>query len=746
MHRDLKPANCLVQDDGAGLLVQAKLADLGCSKKIVEGDSNPNNPQTFVGTDGYRAPEVTGQQYNKSADYWSVGATIICCAIGNPRGLLPSGTGVGDGPGVPQFLNMYPEATIVAKLVSINPKERPTADIILKDGWVNDTRSTDVPNEDAVSDTEIQEAQGKLASDLASVQAEKEDALQQKEEAEDEIARLKAALAALQAKAGSTKEKLAEPNAPEGEVKRRSTRSACRVQHDDSGDDDDIEKAPKSKKRGKQKKTNAPRRSISAAHPNKEKLDAFILQQGYGSNQTLVADLYTLHSKVAAINASVAKHGDKFLEPYIDSTDQGHKIQLFRDLCDKGGGSETWKMTEGPFLAAAVHRVRHAILENRDYSKISQIASDLCLILLGQADYHEARLQDALETADDDRKILANCPIRRDMTCFDAINQAAATGSDGGLDDAEPAASSPARTRLDAMLKAGEEFVEDLCGLAPTEQNLQMDEILAPKCSAYLLANIVTLKVVVAGMNAITLGELNDDIKTKVMNLARSQNSPVADTTTISNVCSSILAPALKDDAHREGDNGAIQTFADIIVSAKSRDFLDVFRNAAAESIIETDASSEDDAEDADGEENASGNTANLSEGKLEEYLTIFSAVFLSDCIKMRFEELVGINDDVIELVMRCSMSVMRVNLVPMIMKGKRKKKSFIFQDGIDDSGISAVCGYVAVMFENAVKSNLADKNASNKRWKCIEFWNKKIMLQAVPGNAQLLLRALTNK
>ena len=232
------------------------------------------------------------------------------------------------------------------------------------------------------------------------------------------------------------------------------------------------------------------------------------------------------------------------------------------------------------------------------------------------------------------------------MTCFDAINQAAATGSDGGLDDAEHDASSPARTRLDAMLKAGEEFVEGLCGLTPTEQKRHMNEMLAPKCSAYLLANIVTLKVVVTGMNDITLVELNDDFKTKVMNLAHSQQSNAADTTTISDVCSSILAPALKVD------DGAIQTFADIILSVKSRDFLDVFRNAAAESIIETDASSqpEDDAEDADGEENATGNTVNLSESKLEEYLTIFSAVFLSDCIKMRFEELVGINDDVISL------------------------------------------------------------------------------------------------
>lgn len=56
---------------------------------------------------------------------------------------------------------------------------------------------------------------------------------------------------------------------------------------------------------------------------------------------------------------------------------------------------------------------------------------------------------------------------------------------------------------------------------------------------------------------------------------------------------------------------------------------------------------------------------------------------------------------------MRCSMSVMRVNLVPMIMKGKRKKRSFIFQDGDDDHlGISKICNYVAAMYGNAVDAS----------------------------------------
>ena len=81
--------------------------------------------------------------------------------------------------------------------------------------------------------------------------------------------------------------------------------------------------------------------------------------------------------------------------------------------------------------------------------------------------------------------------------------------------------------------------------------------------------------------------------------------------------------------------------------------------------------------------------------------------------------------------------SIARVNLVPTIMKGIRAKKSYIFTDKVDHSGISKVCGYLAVMYGNAVEaSDLCER-------KCFAFWNKKIMLQAVPQNAELLSRAL---
>ena len=69
----------------------------------------------------------------------------------------------------------------------------------------------------------------------------------------------------------------------------RSTRNA--VQHDDGSDNDDIEKASKSKKRA-QKKVNASREA--AANNIQSVVEAFANQRGYGSN--LVTDLKELHS------------------------------------------------------------------------------------------------------------------------------------------------------------------------------------------------------------------------------------------------------------------------------------------------------------------------------------------------------------------------------------------------------------------------------------------------------------------
>ena len=69
IHRDLKPMNILVKyHDNNGHLL--KLCDFGLSKIILR-ESQTNN--SCVGTDKYRAPEVSSGNYNEKADIFSLG-------------------------------------------------------------------------------------------------------------------------------------------------------------------------------------------------------------------------------------------------------------------------------------------------------------------------------------------------------------------------------------------------------------------------------------------------------------------------------------------------------------------------------------------------------------------------------------------------------------------------------------------------------------------------------------------------
>jgi len=75
LHRDIKPGNILVSSDGL-----VKLSDFGISRSM---DSTIAVANTFVGTATYMSPErALGNQYNYSADVWSVGVMIYELAMG----------------------------------------------------------------------------------------------------------------------------------------------------------------------------------------------------------------------------------------------------------------------------------------------------------------------------------------------------------------------------------------------------------------------------------------------------------------------------------------------------------------------------------------------------------------------------------------------------------------------------------------------------------------------------------------
>jgi serine/threonine protein kinase len=76
IHRDIKPANILLSRPGC-----VKLSDFGLVCDLSETDDVCSS---FVGTLAYLSPErVVGKSYTYSSDIWSVGLSLLTCAMGH---------------------------------------------------------------------------------------------------------------------------------------------------------------------------------------------------------------------------------------------------------------------------------------------------------------------------------------------------------------------------------------------------------------------------------------------------------------------------------------------------------------------------------------------------------------------------------------------------------------------------------------------------------------------------------------
>ena len=233
----------MVELDNQLNIKNVKIADFGSAKLFVK-DANEQHTEK-VGTPMYAAPEVMTEwgdgKYGPAIDIYSAGVAMLRVGLGSDYdealekeaevygciGVFPttffSSDHVVRNQTISSFLGKFPDATIVKEMVGLAPEDRPSAEVILTNKWLRNTtlnlirdhraeitsleellpKEADAETVVSATEEEIQEAQGrviKLAKDLESVQAEKEDALQQNKEKDAEINRLCSELKALQAK------------------------------------------------------------------------------------------------------------------------------------------------------------------------------------------------------------------------------------------------------------------------------------------------------------------------------------------------------------------------------------------------------------------------------------------------------------------------------------------------------------------------------------------------------------------
>jgi len=137
IHRDIKAGNILLNDKG-----ESKLADFGVSGQLSDTMAKR---QTVIGTPFWMAPEVIQEVgYDVKADLWSLGITVIEMAEGKPpySNIHPM-RAIFMIPSRPPPKLTEPDKwskdmnDFVAKCLTKNPEQRPTATELLKHPFIN---------------------------------------------------------------------------------------------------------------------------------------------------------------------------------------------------------------------------------------------------------------------------------------------------------------------------------------------------------------------------------------------------------------------------------------------------------------------------------------------------------------------------------------------------------------------------------------------------------------------------------
>ncbi|KAH6628257.1 kinase-like domain-containing protein [Chaetomium tenue] len=180
IHRDVKPTNILVNSNG-----QVKICDFGVSGNLVASIAKTN-----IGCQSYMAPErISGGAmtpgaagsaagtYNVQSDIWSLGLTIIECAMGKyPYPPEVSSTIFsqlsaiveGDPPGLPTEGYSALAQDFVQSCLNKNPHKRHTYPMLLAHPWIKtlgkpETIAEDAEAEAAAADDALADAAGELS-------------------------------------------------------------------------------------------------------------------------------------------------------------------------------------------------------------------------------------------------------------------------------------------------------------------------------------------------------------------------------------------------------------------------------------------------------------------------------------------------------------------------------------------------------------------------------------------------------
>ncbi|KAL4912821.1 kinase-like domain-containing protein [Aspergillus aurantiobrunneus] len=147
IHRDVKPTNILVNTRG-----QIKICDFGVSGNLVSSIAKTN-----IGCQSYMAPEriaggvqqsgaTSGGTYSVQSDIWSLGLSIIECAIGRYPYPPETFSNIfsqlhaivhGDAPSLPKSEYSDDAHSFVNACLDKNPKNRPSYNMLLRHPWLS---------------------------------------------------------------------------------------------------------------------------------------------------------------------------------------------------------------------------------------------------------------------------------------------------------------------------------------------------------------------------------------------------------------------------------------------------------------------------------------------------------------------------------------------------------------------------------------------------------------------------------